>query len=411
MLLDSLLTDMAVGWRNLGRNRKRTALTWGAIALAQAALVWMTAFMNGYQADIFDTLTGPMLGHVQVHAPKYLDDNLVERVLPRADALEKAIAGLPRVASVSPRVYGPVLAAQKQMGHVAMVAGLDLALEDRPGGLLAGLPARELPGRGEALVGRELARSMGLKPGDTLALMGQAADGSIASGLYRVKGLVETAVEPLNRNGILMGLAQAQDLLAMPDEVHEIVVKADSPADIPGVAAAMRGLKALSGDDVRTWDQLAPQIASILKVMGHFNLVIMVLVFITTVAGVANTMLMATYERGHEFGMLLSLGCRPGRLSRMLLMEALVLGLAGVATGTALGLAFTWHQRLDMSAFFGGKDSFAFNGMNMSLVIPYIPRARDVLMGVGAVMATSALACLWPARRISRMEPSEALRS
>jgi ABC-type lipoprotein release transport system permease subunit len=69
-----------MGWRNVGRNPTRTILACFAIAIAQVTLIWINSFMNGDEAKIFETLTGPMLGHIQVHSPHYRDDEAIEPI-------------------------------------------------------------------------------------------------------------------------------------------------------------------------------------------------------------------------------------------------------------------------------------------------------------------------------------------
>jgi ABC-type lipoprotein release transport system permease subunit len=66
-------------------------LAWGAIAVAQVALIWMESFMNGYHTKILDAVTGPMLGHIQIHAPKYREDSALERSIRSAQAKINAI--------------------------------------------------------------------------------------------------------------------------------------------------------------------------------------------------------------------------------------------------------------------------------------------------------------------------------
>jgi len=125
---------------------------------------------------------------------------------------------------------------------------------------------------------------------------------------------------------------------------------------------------------------------------------------------------MSTFERKHEFGMLLSLGCGPGRLARMVTVEAVILGLLGVALGTALGLALvavTSHTGMDYSMLGGsGQETYeaSFQGLNLSsLVYPKL-FVSDVVAGLVAVFLTSLLSVLWPVAKIVRMEPMEAMR-
>jgi ABC-type lipoprotein release transport system permease subunit len=295
-----------------------------------------------------------------------------------------------------------------------MVTGLRAAGETGPDGILTSLPAESLPGPGEVLVGQGLAQEMGIHPGVTLALMGQAVDGSVASGLYRVKAIVTTVIDPINRLGIVMDLGTARDFLAMGDEVHELAVHVDTPRNIPGVLAGLKGDSLLSGLEVIDWKGLAPQLATLLQVTESVNLIIIVLLFVATVAGIANTMLMATFERSREMGMLLALGCRPRRLIGILFLEATVLGTTGVFIGSILGILIVAYQAahgIDLSAMVGGRGSLTVEGLDLGGKLYPVLKVTDIARGVIAVIVTSILAVLWPARRVSRLEPMEAMRA
>ena len=150
--------------------------------------------------------------------------------------------------------------------------------------------------------------------------------------------------------------------------------------------------------------------------IGKMNLLILFLVFLTTLAGVANTMLMATFERVHEFGMLLALGCKPLRLLRMVVFESLTLGVIGVGVGTLLGVGASWYfvkYGIDFGSVNNAKSEpgFSFEGMSMNSKLFFILRPGDVLGGIAAVCVTSLLASIWPAKKIGKLEPVEAMRS
>ena len=362
-------TNLKLAWRNLGRNRRRTLLAWSGIAVAQITLVWLCSFMNGYEGLIFEKLTGPMLGHIQVHAPRYREDSAIERTIPGAAAIIREIQSKPHVANASPRIYGPVLATAQELGHVAMVTGLNLAGETGPSGLLEGLPPEKLPGLKECLIGKSLAAEMMVHPGDTLALMGQAADGSVASGLYKIKGTVESDVEQINRAGILVALAAAQELLAMNDQVHELAIHVDHPENIPNVVAALKSSPALARFEIMDWKELVPQLSAFLHMSDSMNFIILVLIFLATAAGIANTMMMATFERSHEFGMLMALGCKPARLIRILLLEAIALGTSGVLLGSLVGAVIVFYEMkygLTLPGISGAANaSISIEGLNL----------------------------------------------
>lgn len=390
-------------------------LAWGAIAVAQISLIWTESFMNGYHAKILDAVTGPMLGHIQIHAPRYREDSALERSIHSEQATINAIRSEDNVRAVSPRIYAPVLVSLKDTGHVASVIGIDFIEEFGNAGLLGDFSHETAGGSDEVWLGKSLAEDMGVHTGDEIALMGQAADGSIASGLYRVTKIVQTAVEMVNREGVLMSLESAQDLFVLPDQVHELIVYSKTPDKIEQVLTRLKAIPELSETEILPWNSLVPQLANLLDLFNASNLIILILLFLTTIAGIANTMLMATFERSHEFGMLLALGCHPGRLVRLILVEALTLGFTGVLIGSVVGFLWVNHQAytgIDLAAWVGAKGvSFGVEGANVSLLIFPDFGWSSVRDGVLAILATSIIASFWPARRIAKLQPAEAMRT
>jgi ABC-type lipoprotein release transport system permease subunit len=404
----ALSTDLRIAFRNLGRNPKRTALGLGAIFIAQVAVLWFTGFMNGYQRVVFTAVTGPMLGHVQIHAPDYRKKREIWNGLEHVAGLMEKLKTTPGITQVSARSYAPVLAALHETGETALVTGLELEKEIQPQGLLENSKPGDLPGNGEVLLGTNLATELGVKPGDTLALVGQAADGAPASGLFKVKGTVKTSADSVNRKGILMPLAAVQTFLGMPDAAHEIVLRAKNASSLETLVKHLRQQPEFKAYEILTWGQLQPQLAGILSTFEKMNFLVLILIFITTAAGIANTMLMAAFERTHEFGVLMSIGCRPRRLIGTLVYEALALGLSGVILGTLVGFGWISYQGVH-GITFGLKD-WAIEGVQMNTIFPFL-QPIDVIRSVLCVAVTSLLASWWPAERIAKLDPLEAMRS
>ena len=105
------LSTLMIAWRNLGRNRKRTALAVAAIALGQFTLVFVNCMMAGMYADMLEALTGPLVGHAQVHHPEWREERALDLTINDISSARAQIGSLPGVSRVSPRVYAPVLAA------------------------------------------------------------------------------------------------------------------------------------------------------------------------------------------------------------------------------------------------------------------------------------------------------------
>ncbi len=399
-----------IAWRNLWRNRRRTALALSAIGLSQALVIFYGSILVGYGNWMVETITGPMLGHVQAHAPGWRRDRAMDRTLPHARRAVQALRRDPEVASAGARVYAPALAARGREGYGVMVLGLDPAAESGRSGLL-GATALVPAGRA-VLVGRPLAESMGLQVGDSLALVGQGADGSLANDLYVVSGLLDTPVDLVNRLGVVMELGEAQQLFAMPDAAHEIVIRARDPRRAADLVTRAARLPELAGADVLGWEELAPELVALVKSAW---VLILVLVFLAAAAGVANTMLMATFERMHELGMLLALGATPARIVRMIVLESVALGVVGALLGTALGagiVVVTHGSGVDLSRLSSGAPSqLSFAGMSVSMRLYPALDAAQAAQGILAVVVTSLVASAWPAWRAARLHPAQAMRA
>ena len=406
-------STLRIAWRNLGRNHKRTALAVLAVAVGQFGLLASQGIMRGYVDNIRRAITGPMVGHAQVHAPEWRDERAMDLYIDDLDETLRAIRSQQAVESGSARVYAPVLAAPQRQAFVATVVGVNVDVESGDYGLLSGLKESLRPKH--VLVGYQLARKMDVKPGDEVALIGQAADGSFATGLYNVQQIIKGPADLVNQSGVVMPLDQAQQLFMLQNKAHEIVVRARPGEDAEMLAQDLRGLPELEGLEVKSWRELMPELIMIIEMADYVGYFVIILIFIAAVAGIANTLMMATFERMHEFGMLLALGSRPLRLVRLIVVEAALLGFVGVVVGTVLGGGFvgiTSYTGIDMASWGGEQvDDLAFMGLNLPLDI--IPRMAlfDVVLGFVAVMITSLIAAAWPASVAARLEPMEAMRA
>ncbi|MFC1526394.1 ABC transporter permease [Candidatus Latescibacterota bacterium] len=409
-------TTLRIAWRSLGRNRKRSLLTLGAIAVGQFAFLATCALIHGYSEVFLESATGPMLGHAQVHAPEWRDDRAIDLTLQELDGMLDALRSDSQVVGALPRIFAPAMAALTEEGFMAVVVGVDPQAEDTPKGMLGGAGLSQRLGDGQVLVGRVLAHRQELDPGMELAIIGQDADGSIASGLYTVSGILPSALSVVSNLGVVMSLADAQELLRMTNEAHEIVLHVVDAKQLEQTVERLGRLPGLEDVELLPWQELAPHIVTMVGFMDAYTYIILVIVFVAAAAGIANTMLMSTFERTHELGMLLSLGCGPGRLWRMVAAEAVILGLIGVAVGTGLGLWLveaTAETGMDYAALGGSDEGYevAFQGMQLSSRVYPKLFLRDVASGVTAVLVTTILAIVWPALHIARLEPMEALRS
>jgi len=417
------LSTLSIAWRNLGRNRRRTALALTAIALGQIIVVAVNGMMAGMFDSMLKTITGPMIGHVQIHHKDWREDRAVDLYIDKLTEVRAAIGSLPGVKSVSPRLFTAVLVAPGEQtekpadAEAAIVVGVDVNAESLDKGLIGNLQANERPGGRNVVIGTVLARRLGITPGRLIAVIGQDVDEFPVSDLFTVSAVIKSSVD-IVESGIVMSLSDAQAFFNLPDKCHEIVVRGSDYRMSVALAEAVRKIPSMSEAEVLTWKEAVPELASMIDIKGYMDLIFVGILFLAAAAGIANTMMMSTFERTREIGMLLALGSGPGRLVRMIVLEAVILGLVGVAIGSVLGtiiVLITSHTGINYVAIAGMSTKeamdFSYKGLNISLLIYPKLEYRSFIYGLVAVTLTSVLTALWPAVSAARLEPAEAMRT
>jgi ABC-type lipoprotein release transport system permease subunit len=405
-----------IAWRNLWRNPLRTAITGAAIALNTATLIVTAGLIQGMLDTLQHSLTATSLGEVQVHAPAYRAERKLRQTVGHPDAILAAAAAAQ--IDATQRSFGAGLAAVGSKSSGAVFWGIEPAREravfelprqiargrfladpgDAPAG--HGEPAREV------VLGAKLASALEADVGSELVAVVEAADGSIGNDLFRVVGVLKTVSSDVDRSAALVSQRDFSDLFATGGAVHEIALTAHGTRPAQALVEAVTA--AAAGDEVATWRQLAPGPAQMSELFGAMTGVLALIFGLVASAGVMNTVLMSTFERTHELGVLKALGATPLRVVRDIAAEALLLGVVFGAVGAALGAAASQYLAVVGIDLATGSDL-----MLSGVAFEPVWRARfsvEAIVGAAAFMATmSVLAALMPAIKAARLDPVAAM--
>ncbi|MDH4351055.1 MAG: ABC transporter permease [Gemmatimonadota bacterium] len=406
-----------IGWRNLGRNRRRTILTAGGLAVGYCGVVVLAGLTDGMVGEMLRNGTGVLSGQIQIHAPDYLPERDMHRTIGGRDGtelsrlLERADAQ-PGVAAAAPRVYAGGLVSTGGATIGATLIGIDPTREARTTLLLGSLREGRVPrdGANEILLGSEMARTLDAQLGDEIVVVAPAADGSLGNDLFTVSGIYHSGIGDLDVSTALLPIGTLQRLLALdPGRIHEVVVRVPDPWAAPGIADALQTAITDPSVAVQPWTTFRPEMADYARLAQSSFWLVLVIVFTMAIFGVANTLLMATFERRFEIALLRALGAGPGGLVRAIVAEALALGVIATGIGALVGLVLiTWwhHKPPDLSVFFGG---FSMMG---SYIRPVLRTEYPWPMFGWAAIAlilTAVLAALYPAYRAIRTPAAETL--
>jgi putative ABC transport system permease protein len=412
-----------LAWRNIGRQRGRTILSLMAILSGVFVVIFAKGFIDGMLDNVLNLNINFNSGHVRIIRPEYqVKERLLSLGYPVGESgktyrqLTRDLQGLPGVKQATGRIrFGMMLARGEERQAVTGI-GADLPAEERLTGLsryLTGAGAGRLPrpGRKEILLGAELMKKLNLKVGDKVNAVFSTSFGGFRVVTFGVAGRMMSGVKYLDEGVAYLPLAEAMPLVEFEDAVTEIVVFGRDPARAGELQRSIAAYLGKEKSDLKAipWDQSSEMVIQLIRMRVIYNAIYVMIALLASFV-VFNTLMMIVAERTREIGMLAALGLTPAAIKRLFLLEGALLAGLGSAAGAILGGVCNFilsRVGIDFSQVMKGigKDFM----MSPKLYSNF--RFEDLGFGMAIGIAVTVLAAYLPARRASRMDPTEALRT
>jgi putative ABC transport system permease protein len=412
-----MILNLRMAWRNIWRHRRRTWLTATAMIFSNVLLVFMISLQYGsYDMMIANTLQA-FSGHLQVQAPGYQDNPRLRTSIPAveglADELRQALGAALPGARVAPRATAFALASSEQRSFGIQLIGVQPDVE--PG--VSTLPGLVKTGRflqrhdaAEIVIGSVMARNLKVSVGSEITLLGSGYDGSFAAGIVEVVGIFDSGSLDMDRSFAEVPLGYFQEMFALGDRGNSVAVAVDELAQVPAAAEIARSVASGRGQlAVLDWNALHPGLRQAIQADLSSGWFMYGVLIVLVAFSVLNTQLMSVLERTREFGMISALGVRPRRLATLVMLETTLMALIGLALGLLLG----W-----LVALYFNVHGFSYPGMEeiaqrYNLPAEMYPSltAGTLLLGPSVVFAFCLLAAVYPALRLFRLRPVEAMRA
>jgi putative ABC transport system permease protein len=172
------------------------------------------------------------------------------------------------------------------------------------------------------------------------------------------------------------------------------------------------GIKKIDRKDklvVLDWMELMPGLIQSIQIDLVSGLIMYVILIIVVAFSILNTFLMVIFERTKEFGVFMAMGTTPGRLTRLLLLESTALTMLGTVIGIIAGSLVTWYFQVHGILFSGTSEMMRQYGLPERMY-PQLS-ALSIAIGAGLVLAITLVAALYPALKVRRLRPVEAMRA
>ena len=400
-----------IAYRDLGRNRRRSFFTLVAVAVGLALLIFINGLIAGVMHDAVENNIRLRTGHVQLRAPSYEEEKFSlqwQDLLDNGEDLAAQARALPQVASAAPVLWAVGILNTAEDTTNLQVYGIDVT-SDFYAPVRDGLVAGEFlaaDDRSGILLGKRLADSMGLQPGSKVSLTLIDADGQPQEQIYTVRGLFRSGAVSYDENSVFLPLAKAQAVTNTAGRASAVTILLHNQEDAEAVAGE------LAAPDVKalTWTELNQVFLQTMAIGLRFYLILDFIVMLVVAVVIANTLLMAVFERVREMGILAALGMKGRQIMGMFLLEAATLGLLGIVVGVVLGTAIVLYMT-DHGIYMGEDVAGSVENIALGATM-YTRLVPTTIANLSlATLVVILLGSLYPAWFAARLEPVQALHS
>jgi lipoprotein-releasing system permease protein len=380
------------------------------IALGVAALIIVISVMNGFQSELRNRML-TATAHVEVKG----DGQPLADWQPLVPTLSKN----PQVAAIAPYVESNGMWVNGDTNKPSLIRGIDPALEVQVATIQEHMKVGTLdslkPGEWGVILGVDLARSLGVRAGEQVALITTQSTVTPAGSVPRIKnftvtGLFEIGWIEADSRVALIHMNDAQRLFQLGDAVSGLRVKLNDLMQAPTVAD--QWIKSLPvGLGVTDWTKANANFFKAVKLEKRVMFIILTLIVAVAAFNLVSTLVMVVTDKESDIAILRTLGAKPGGIMQIFVVQGAVIGGVGTLIGLIVGLLIA----LNLDAVVGAIEAvlgITFIDKSVYLIsnLPSKVIASDVIYIVLMSLALSFIATLYPSWRASRINPAEALR-
>ena len=418
----SLRDILQTALSNLGRHKARTALTTVGVIVGILTIVTMVSLGIGVQSEMRDTFGSVGLEGIRLYPDteevgSYAVFGEPERTTLLTPELVRTLEVRDDVVEVVPFFRIPY-----SMHLTVRIDGQET--EARPWGPQPGdvrdpfaervqpLAGDESPPKagGGAVLGEGLITRLGYEPGDAADLVGQEVEILLYAPRGESQGfsLEIAGITDHQRNSLALALPDRLDMLSWwyddPEYLahrgyDEVFIRAASLND----ASQIVDWLSEQGYRVQSLKVMLDMVNRGMIIIQTMLASVGALALLVASIGIANTMIMAVYERTKEIGILKAVGAAPSQIRTLFVLEAALIGLLGGIVGTILG--WLLGKVLNVAIL----EILRWQEVNIQGTF-FVVAWWLVVAALAFATLIGLLAGLYPAARAARLAPLDALR-
>jgi lipoprotein-releasing system permease protein len=408
--------EWLVGTRYLRSGNRRgflsfiTVISVVGLALGVAVLLVVMSVMNGFESELRARIL-TVTSHATLMG--------LEGPLPDWRAVQQRATTLPGVTGSAPYIEARAMLAAGTRLAGTQLRGVDPVQEQAIVGIGRSLVQGDLAslraGGYGIVLGDALAQELGVAVGSTVVVI--APEGTVTpAGLvprmrrFKVAGLFHSGMYEYDRGLALLHVSDAAKLYRLGDAVTGIRLALADPLQAPALVRQL-AVDMGGGYYVSDWTRIHPNFFRSIQMTKSMLFVILSLIVAMAAFNIVATLVMVVKDKSQDIAILRTLGAAPRNIQAVFLVQGMMIGVAGVASGIALGVLLAMNletlvhglEALTGTRFLDAKVYFMSD-------LPAQVRLADI----GRVSIVALLLCVvatvYPAWRASRLAPAEVLR-
>jgi ABC-type lipoprotein release transport system permease subunit len=256
------------------------------------------------------------------------------------------------------------------------------------------------------VIGKRLARTLGVKIGEEVVILTQGADGSMANELYTIRGVLGSVGDATDRGGVFMTQKAFRELMVLPEGAHQIMVRKPEGMELTQATAAVSALAPKV--EVKTWKELNPTLASMLESTQSVVFAMFFIVYIAIGLVILNAMLMSVFERIRELGVLKALGMGPAKVIALIITESAVQMAVAMLIAGLLSIPGNWYL-VNKGIDLGSLSGMSVAGIAWDPVMRSSVNANTYVGPIVALVCVVFVAVLYPALKAALIRPNRAI--
>jgi lipoprotein-releasing system permease protein len=404
--------ELFMGLRYLKAKRKQTSIsvmtliTVVGIMTGVMALIIVLSVMNGFREDLMSKILG-VNPHILVRS--------YGGSFGGYKGLSEKINEIEGVQATTPYIYSEVLVRNKySTSSGALLRGIDTRSVEKVidigpmirEGLLSSLDETH-EGLPAIIVGAELARQLGIRPGDVLTVTSPQGRLTPLGRIpidrdYRVTALFDSEMYQYDALFVFVSLKELQDFLGLEDRVHGIEVKVTDVNKSDAIGKVIQEELGY-GYWAQDWKATNRSLFSAIELEKLVMFIILTLIVLVGALNIISTLVTGVVEKTRDVAILRAMGATSRSIMRIFMLQGLLLGIVGTVAGLVSGLGICQL----ISKYIHIKMPTDYYGLS---TLPVRVERLDVLLIAMAAVLISFLATLYPSWHASRLNPVEALR-